>query len=125
MSLAQLAVLTGAIYGFLGVAFGAFGAHALKARLAPEMLTVWKTAVEYQFYHALALVLVGLIATQRPSIAITNAAICFALGVLVFSGSLYVLALSGVRWLGVITPIGGLLFLIGWVLLFWAALKRF
>ena len=125
MSLAQLAVLTGAIYGFLGVAFGAFGAHALKARLAPEMLTVWKTAVEYQFYHALALVLVGLIATQRPSIAITNAAICFALGVLVFSGSLYVLALSGVRWLGAITPIGGLLFLIGWVLLFWAALKRF
>ncbi|MDO9453248.1 MAG: DUF423 domain-containing protein [Stagnimonas sp.] len=125
MSLAQLAVLTGAIYGFLGVAFGAFGAHALKARLAPEMLTVWKTAVEYQFYHALALVLVGLIATQRPSIAITNAAICFALGVLVFSGSLYVLALSGVRWLGAITPIGGLLFLIGWALLFWAALKRF
>lgn len=125
MSLAQLAVLTGAIYGFLGVAFGAFGAHALKARLVPEMLTVWKTAVEYQFYHALALLLVGLIATQRPSIAITNAAICFALGVLVFSGSLYVLALSGVRWLGAITPIGGLLFLIGWVLLFWAALKRF
>jgi len=81
--------------------------------------------VEYQFYHALALVLVGLIATQRPSIAITNAAICFALGVLVFSGSLYVLALSGVRWLGAITPIGGLLFLIGWVLLFWTALKRF
>lgn len=125
MSLAQLAVLTGAIYGFLGVAFGAFGAHALKARLAPEMLVVWKTAVEYQFYHALALVLVGLIATQRPSIAITNAAICFAIGVLVFSGSLYVLALSGVRWLGAITPIGGLLFLFGWALLFWAALKRF
>jgi len=125
MSLAQLAVLVGAAYGFFGVAFGAFGAHALKARLAPEMLAVWKTAVEYQLYHALALVLVGLIATQKPSIAITNAAICFALGVLVFSGSLYVLALSGVRWLGAITPIGGLLFLVGWALLFWAALKRF
>lgn len=125
MSLAQIAVLVGAAYGFLGVAFGAFGAHALKARLAPEMLAVWKTAVEYQLYHALALLLVGLIATQKPSIAITNSAICFALGVLVFSGSLYVLALSGVRWLGAITPIGGLLFLAGWALLFWAALKRF
>lgn len=125
MSLAQLAVLIGAAYGFTGVVFGAFGAHALKARLAPEMLTVWKTAVEYQLYHALALVLVGLIALQKPSIAITNSAICFAFGVLVFSGSLYVLALSGVRWLGAITPIGGLLFLFGWGLLFWAALKRF
>ena len=125
MSAAQLAVLTGAVYGFVGVAFGAFGAHALKARLAPEVLAVWKTAVEYQLYHALALLLVGLIATQKPSIAITNSAICFALGVLVFSGSLYVLALSGVRWLGAITPIGGLLLLSGWALLFWAALKRF
>ncbi len=125
MSLAQIAVLVGATYGFLAVAFGAFGAHALKTRLAPEMIAVWKTAVEYQLYHALVLLLVGLIATQKPSIAITNSAICFALGVLVFSGSLYALALSGVRWMGVITPIGGLLFLAGWALLFWAALKRF
>ena len=125
MSLAQLAVLIGAVYGFLGVAFGAFGAHALKARLAPDLLAMWKTAVEYQLYHALALVLVGLIATSRPSIAITNAGICMALGVLIFSGSLYLLALSGVRWLGAITPIGGLLLLVGWALLFWAALKRF
>lgn len=125
MSLAQLALLIGAAYGFTGVALGAFGAHALRSRLTPEMLTVWKTAVDYQFYHALALLLVGLIATQRPSIAITNAGICFALGVLIFSGSLYALALSGVRWLGAITPIGGLLFLIGWALVFWAALKKF
>lgn len=125
MSVAQFAILIGAGYGFSGVVLGAFGAHALKARLTPELLAVWKTAVEYQLYHALALVLVGLIATQRPSIAISNAGICFALGVLVFSGSLYVLALSGVRWLGAITPIGGLLFLVGWALLFWAALKRF
>jgi uncharacterized membrane protein YgdD (TMEM256/DUF423 family) len=125
MSLAQLAVLVGAGYGFLGVALGAFGAHALKARLAPDLLLVWKTAVEYQLYHALALLLVGLLAVQRPSIAMTNAALCFALGVLVFSGSLYVLALSGLRWLGAITPIGGALFLAGWGLLFWAALKRF
>ena len=125
MSLAQLAVMVGATYGFFGVGFGAFGAHALKVRLSPEMLAVWKTAVEYQLYHALALVLVGLLATQRPSVALSNAGICFGVGVLVFSGSLYVLALSGVRWLGAITPIGGLLLLIGWALLFWAALKRF
>lgn len=124
MSLAQLALLAGAAYGFLGVAFGAFGAHALKAKLSVEMLTVWKTAVEYQLYHALALLLVGLMATLRPSIAISNAAICFAVGVLLFSGSLYVLALSGVRWLGAITPLGGVLLLIGWALLFWAALKQ-
>lgn len=124
MSLAQLALLTGAAYGFLGVAFGAFGAHALKARLSADMLSVWKTAVEYQLYHALALLIVGLIATQRPSIAITNAALCFAVGVLLFSGSLYVMALSGVRWLGAITPIGGVLFLVGWALVFWAALKQ-
>lgn len=125
MSAAQLAVLVGAAYGFLGVACGAFGAHALKTRLAPDLLAVWKTAVEYQLYHALALVLIGLIASSRPSIALTNSAICMALGVLLFSGSLYVLALSGVRWLGAITPIGGLLLLAGWALLFWAALKRF
>ncbi len=125
MSLAQLAVLTGAGYGFLGVVFGAFGAHVLKTRLTPELLGAWKTAVEYQLWHALALVLVGVLATQKPSTAITNSAICFALGVLLFSGSLYLLALSGVRWLGAITPIGGVLLLAGWALLFWAALKRF
>lgn len=125
MSFAQLALLGGAIYGFLGVALGAFGAHGLRERLTPDLLAVWKTAVEYQFYHALALLLVGLLASQRPSIALTNAGICFVLGVLIFSGSLYTLALSGQRWLGAITPIGGLLFLSGWALLFWVALKRY
>lgn len=125
MSAAQLAVLAGAVYGFLGVGLGAFGAHALKARLTPELLAVWKTAVEYQFYHALALVLVGLLAAQKPALAITHAVICFALGGLLFSGSLYVLALSGLRWLGAITPLGGMFLLAGWALLFWAVLKRF
>lgn len=124
MSAAQLAVPAGAVYGFLGVACGAFGAHALKQKLSPDLLAVWKTAVEYQLWHALALLLVGLIAMQKPSAALGASAICFALGVLVFSGSLYVLALSGVRWLGAITPIGGLLLLAGWALLAWAAVKR-
>jgi len=121
---AHLSLLLGAVYGFLGVAFGAFGAHALKARLSVDLLAVWKTAVEYQFYHALALLLVGLLALQKPSAPFGSAALCFALGVLVFSGSLYAYALSGVRWLGAITPLGGLLFLAGWALLFGAALKR-
>lgn len=120
---AQLALIVGALYGFLGVALGAFGAHGLKARLSPELLTVWKTAVEYQFYHALALLLVALLASQRPSALLGGAGLCFALGVLVFSGSLYAYALSGLRWLGAITPLGGLLFLAGWALLLWAALK--
>lgn len=125
MNSAQWSVLVGAVYGFVGVALGAFGAHALRGRLSAELLAVWKTAVEYQLYHALALVLVGLIAVQRPSIAISNSSICFALGVLIFSGSLYLLALTGVRWLGAVTPIGGILLLAGWALLLWAALKQF
>lgn len=124
MSASQIAIALGGIYGFLGVALGAFGAHGLRNRLSPDMLAVWKTGVEYHLYHALALLLVGLIAAARPSIAITNAGICFALGVLVFSGSLYALALSGVRWLGAITPFGGLLLLAGWALLVWSAFKK-
>ena len=124
MSVAQLAVLAGAVYGFLGVACGAFGAHALKQKLTPDLLAVWKTAVEYQLWHALALVLVGVIAMQRPSTVLGHSALCFALGLLVFSGSLYVLALGGVRWLGAITPMGGRLLLAGWALRGWAARKR-
>ena len=113
----------GATYGFLAVALGAFGAHALKARLSAEMLGVWRTAVEYHFYHALALILLGLLARQAPSSALNAAGVCFGAGVLLFSGSLYALALSEVRVLGAITPAGGLLFLTGWLLLGYAALK--
>jgi uncharacterized membrane protein YgdD (TMEM256/DUF423 family) len=111
----------GAVYGFLGIAFGAFGAHALRARLSPDMLAVWRTAVEYQFYHAGALLLIGLWLRSQQSPALNVAGACFALGVLLFSGSLYVLALSGVRGLGAVTPIGGLLFLVGWLALLVAA----
>jgi uncharacterized membrane protein YgdD (TMEM256/DUF423 family) len=117
----RLWLTIGALYGFLGVAFGAFGAHALRARLSADALAIWKTAVEYQFYHALALLLVGLWIAQQPMRALNVAGICFALGTLLFSGSLYVLALSGVRVLGAITPFGGLLFLLGWLSLAWAA----
>jgi uncharacterized membrane protein YgdD (TMEM256/DUF423 family) len=117
----RLWLTIGALYGFLGVAFGAFGAHALRARLSADALAIWKTAVEYQFYHALALLLVGLWIAQQPMRALNVAGICFALGTLLFSGSLYALALSGVRVLGAITPFGGLLFLLGWLSLAWAA----
>lgn len=102
---------TGAALMFLDVALGAFGAHALKSRLTPEMLAVFETGVRYQAYHALAILLVA--ALRGPD----RAAWCFLGGVVLFSGSLYALALSGVRWLGAVTPFGGLSFLAGWALL--------
>ncbi|MCC2655979.1 MAG: ywdK [Panacagrimonas sp.] len=117
------AVGIAAISGFIAVALGAFGAHALRARLSPEMLAIWKTANEYHFYHALALLLVGVLARQAPTTNYGVPAACFLFGTLVFSGSLYVLALTGMRWLGAITPIGGLLFLAGWAWLAWIALR--
>lgn len=120
MNYARLWLSLGAVYGFLGVVLGAFGAHALRQRLSPEMLQVWHVGVEYQFYHALALLALGLLMLLRPAPGQTLAGIGFALGILLFSGSLYALSLSGVRVLGAITPIGGLLFLLGWVSLAWS-----
>jgi len=111
----QFALAAGSLYGLIGVLLGAFGAHALSARLTPELQAVWHTAVQYQFYHALALLAVGILARQGfAGASVTTATVCFALGTLIFSGSLYVLALSGVRWLGAITPIGGVLLIVGW-----------
>lgn len=123
MNVSRVALVLGAGYGFLAVLLGAFGAHALKDKLVPEMLAVWKTAVEYHLAHAIALLLVGLLAAQRPALPLQGVVICFALGLLCFSGSLYALAFSGLRALGAITPVGGLLLLTGWALLLRAALK--
>jgi len=120
---ARLFLLCGAGYGLLGVVFGAFAAHALRARLAPDLLAVFHSGVEYQFYHAFALLAVGLLLLLKPAPLLPLAGWCFALGVLLFSGSLYALALSGTRWLGAITPFGGLLFLAGWGLLIWSLLR--
>ena len=99
----------------LVVAFGAFGAHALKNRLDDYSLGVFQTAVQYHFYHSLALLAVGMIALSQPdSVLLRSSGWLFLIGILVFSGSLYLLSISGMRWLGAITPLGGLAFIAGW-----------
>ena len=105
-------LVVGAISGFLSVAGGAFGAHALKQRLPVDLLNVFEIGVRYQMYHALLLCLIGLLPLSPT---VRWAGILCMLGTLLFSGSLYVLALSGIRWLGAITPLGGLCFLAGWI----------
>jgi len=110
--------MIGSILGFLGVAFGAFGAHALKNRLSPEMLAVFETGVRYQMYHAFAILIVAAaIGHFGQARLLTLAGWLFFGGVVLFSGSLYTLTLSGVGILGAITPLGGLLFLAGWAIL--------
>lgn len=116
----------GAALGAVAVAAGAFGAHALRARLAPDMLAVFETGARYQMYHALALLAVALlIGRQAPAHPLARAAgWLFTAGIVLFSGSLYALALTGVRTLGAITPVGGLAFIAGWVCLAGAAASR-
>jgi uncharacterized membrane protein YgdD (TMEM256/DUF423 family) len=113
----------GAASAFIGVAAGAFGAHGLKNRVSPDMLAVFEVGVRYQMYHAFALIVAAWAYTKWPSGAVTAGGCLFILGTLVFSGSLYILALSGLRWLGAITPLGGLALLAGWLCLIWAALR--
>lgn len=115
--MAKLWLAAGAGYGLLGVLLGAFGAHALRHRLPPPMLAVWETAVAYQFWHALALLAVGVLAGRRADIWLTASGAAFAVGVLLFSGSLTLLALSGVSRLGAVTPVGGLALIVGWACL--------
>jgi uncharacterized membrane protein YgdD (TMEM256/DUF423 family) len=111
----------GALLGALGVTAGAFGAHTLRSRIGPEMLAVFETGVRYQLIHALALLGVGWAATRWSSPAVPVAGWLFVTGILLFSGSLYVLALGGFRGLGLVTPIGGGAFIAGWFALAWAA----
>jgi uncharacterized membrane protein YgdD (TMEM256/DUF423 family) len=120
---ARLFLSLGAIFGLLGVAAGAFGAHVLRGRLTPDDLQIFETAVRYQMYHALALLAVGLFSVRFASASATAAGWCFLAGIVIFSGSLYLLVLSGARWWGAVTPIGGVGFLIGWLFLLWAALR--
>ncbi|MDN5862387.1 MAG: DUF423 domain-containing protein [Salinisphaera sp.] len=116
-------LLAGALYGFAGVLLGAFAAHALRGLLSPAMLGAWDTAVRYQFWHALALLIVGMLLRQAQNCWLTAAGWAFVLGVLLFCGSLYLLAWSGIGWLGAITPFGGLSLLAGWIFLL-AAVAR-
>jgi uncharacterized membrane protein YgdD (TMEM256/DUF423 family) len=102
---------------FVAVALGAFGAHGLRNRLSADMLAIFETGVRYQIYHALALLFVGWWSNAHPNAWVVRAGWAFVLGIVIFSGSLYVLSLSGVRTWGAITPVGGLAFLAGWVLL--------
>lgn len=121
---AKIFVTLGVLAAALGVALGAFGAHALRAKLPPDLLAVYRTGVEYHFYHALGLVLVGLAALHLPDSAPLRAAGWTMLaGIVIFSGSLYLLAVTGVRALGAVTPVGGVAFIAAWALFAWAALR--
>ena len=115
--------LLGALSAFLSVAAGAFGAHALKARLPPDLLAHFETGARYQMFHALGLLAVAWAASRFAGAAVAWAGWLFAAGTVLFSGSLYALALTGVRALGAVTPFGGAAFLAGWLALAWAAAR--
>lgn len=121
--IAKLFLSIGSISGALAVMIGAFGAHGLKDKLSEKMLANYMTGVEYHFYHTIALLIVGVIALHYPTRTLAASGWAFAIGILIFSGSLYVMAMTGITKLGAITPIGGLFFIIGWVLLAVAVLK--
>lgn len=111
----------GSLSAFAGVALGAFAAHALKGRLESDLLVVFETGVRYQMYHAFALLAVGWACTRWSGPALRASGWLFVAGTIIFSGSLYALSLSGVRWLGAITPVGGLMLLAGWLCLIWGS----
>jgi len=119
----KLFFICGTISGFLSVAFGAFGAHALKARLAPEMLATFEVGARYQMYHAFALLATAWACDKWPGKFATWSGWLFISGTIFFSGSLYILTLTGQRWLGAVTPLGGMAFLAGWICLMLAAFQ--
>ena len=122
--MAKLFITLASLSGMSAVILGAFGAHALKNRLDEYALGVFETAVQYHFYHSLALLAVGIIALQQPqTMLLKSSGWLFLLGIVVFSGSLYLLSVTGVRWLGAITPLGGLAFIAGWACLATASWK--
>ncbi len=124
MKTEQIFVFFGSISGMLAVAAGAFGAHALRQRMPPEMLSVFETGARYQMYHALALIAVGWAAAHWQAPVMQFSGWCFVLGTVLFSGSLYVLAFTDSRWVGAVTPLGGLSFLLGWLTLAYGVWKQ-
>lgn len=123
MSPERLFTFLGAVSGLVGVGAGAFAAHALRARLSPDLLAVFETGARYQVYHALALLAVAWAAGRWHGGTVVWAGWLFVSGTVVFSGSLYVLALSGQRWLGAVTPLGGVALLAGWAMFAWSAVR--
>lgn len=121
--MAQVFLAFAAAFGFLAVGLGAFAAHGLKNSLSESLLQAFRTGVEYQMYHALALLAIALLLRLQPSSWLNASGWLFVTGTLLFSGSLYALALSGIRWFGPITPVGGVCFLLGWACLFIAAFQ--
>ena len=117
-------LIVAAIFLTLAVIIGAFGAHGLKPHLNVESLARYKTGVEYHFYHALGLLLVGILSVYMPGAHLKWTAIFLSVGIVLFSGSLYILAITGIKWLGAITPIGGLCFILGWIFLAVTAWKN-
>lgn len=114
-------LLLGSVFGFFGVALGAFGAHGLKQILSPEMLLIFETGVRYQMYHAFAILITALLVEKYPALKYSGR--LFGIGIILFSGSLYVLALTGIPMFGAVTPFGGLCFLAGWIILGVTAFK--
>lgn len=125
MQTSKIYIITAAVLGALAVGFGAFGAHGLREILSPRMLEVYQTAVKYQMFHVSALLGVGiLLKSSENNTWLRLAGFFFIVGTTVFSGSLYTLSITGVRWLGAITPVGGVFFIIGWLLLGWSLLAK-
>lgn len=126
----RTAMIFGAIFSALAVILGAFGAHALKAVLDATQLATFETGVKYQFYHSFALLATGIAYQFLPAAALKRAAVCFIIGILMFSGSLYVITILkfngdvGLRGLGIITPIGGVFFIVGWIFFLLAFLQK-
>jgi uncharacterized membrane protein YgdD (TMEM256/DUF423 family) len=121
--MARMFLMMGSVFGFLAVALGAFGAHGLRNRLTPDMLAVFETGVRYHMYHALGLIALGGLMDRYTGMWMTAAGYLFIAGIVLFSGSLYALAMSGITILGAITPFGGLAFLLGWICLAVAVLR--
>jgi len=119
-------IIAGAVNAAIAVVFGAFGAHALKDRLTEHYLAIWETAVQYQMFHAIGLIVIGILMNSSilgPSTQLSWAGYLILAGIIIFSGSLYVLSLSGIGILGAITPIGGVAFITGWIMLIIAVVK--
>jgi len=115
--------ILGCASGLIGVALGAFGAHALKEKIPPELLNAFEVGVRYQMYHALAIIAVAWASTRWPNSNVAVAGWLFLAGTVLFSGSLYALSFSGYRWIAMVTPVGGVLFIAGWLYAAWAVLR--